>query len=147
MMKLRSLFIFLAVLNIALMSCQSSENNTETTEIISPVVEQASITSIEWLDSALDKGTITEGEKIEIIYRFKNTGEKPLIIKDVRPSCGCTVAEKPIEPIAPGKEGSIKALFDSQNRPGPTHKTITVISNTDPESYALTFNVMVNKKS
>lgn len=147
MMKLRSLFIFLAILNIALMSCQSSENNTETNEIISPVVEQASITSIEWLDSALDKGTITEGEKIEIIYRFKNTGEKPLIIKDVRPSCGCTVAEKPIEPIAPGKEGSIKALFDSQNRPGPTHKTITVISNTDPESYALTFNVMVNKKS
>lgn len=141
-------FLFLAVLGIGFAACQSSENKPAESSIsAAPVNEPAPVTTIQWLDSAFNKGTITEGEKIEIVYRFKNTGEKPLIIKDVRPSCGCTVAEKPQEPIAPGKEGSIKAVFDSQNKPGPSHKTITVISNTQPESYALTFNVIVNKKS
>lgn len=137
----------LAVLGIGFAACQSSENKPAENQIIAPANEPAPVTTIQWLDSAVNKGTITEGEKIEITYRFKNTGEKPLIIKDVRPSCGCTVAEKPLEPIAPGKEGMIKAVFDSQNKPGPNHKTITVISNTQPENYALTFNVVVNKKS
>jgi hypothetical protein len=144
-------FLLLAVFGIVFTACQSSENKPGDSDIAvqanTPASEPAAITTIQWLDSTFNKGTITEGEKIEIVYRFKNTGEKPLIIKDVRPSCGCTVAEKPLEPIAPGKEGIIKAVFDSQNKPGPSHKTITVISNTQPESYALTFNVIVNKKS
>ena len=147
----RNPFLLLAAFGIALAACQSSENKTGESNIAvaanTAASEPAGITTIQWLDSAFNKGTITEGEKIEIVYRFKNTGEKPLIIKDVRPSCGCTVAEKPMEPIAPGEEGSIKAVFDSQNKPGPSHKTITVISNTQPENYALTFNVIVNKKS
>ena len=150
-MMIKNPFLFLTVLGIGFAACQSSENKPVQNNIAVPANtvagEPAAITTIQWLDSTFNKGTITEGEKIEIVYRFKNTGEKPLIIKDVRPSCGCTVAEKPLEPIAPGKEGIIKAVFDSQNKPGPSHKTITVISNTQPESYALTFNVIVNKKS
>ena len=140
-------FLLLAVSAIVFAACQSPENKPAESPVAAPANEPAPVTTIQWIDSSFNKGTITEGEKIEIVYRFKNTGEKPLIIKDVRPSCGCTVAEKPLEPIAPGKEGSIKAVFDSQNKPGPTHKTITVVSNTEPESYALTFNVIVNKKS
>ena len=144
-------FLLLAVSAIVFAACQSPENKAaESNAAIqanAPAGEPAAVTTIQWLDSTFNKGTITEGEKLEIVYRFKNTGEKPLIIKDVRPSCGCTVAEKPMEPIAPGEEGSIKAVFDSQNKPGPSHKTITVISNTQPENYALTFDVVVNKKS
>ncbi len=147
----KNLFLLFTAFAIVFSACQSSENKAAESNIAvqanTPAGDPAAITTIQWLDSTFNKGTITEGEKIEIVYRFKNTGEKPLIIKDVRPSCGCTVAEKPLEPIAPGEEGSIKAVFDSQNKPGPSHKTITVISNTQPESYALTFNVIVNKKS
>ena len=139
--------LLLAVAGIGLAACQSPESKPADNPAAAQATEPEPITTIQWLDSAFNKGTITEGEKLEIVYRFKNTGEKPLIIKDVRPSCGCTVAEKPLAPIAPGREGSIKAVFDSQNKPGPSHKTITVISNTLPEHYALTFNVIVNKKS
>lgn len=148
----KNALLLLLVFCTAITACQNSEkklskdgvtNSTATAENNAPV----SLTSIQWIDSALNKGTITEGEKIEIVYRFKNTGEKPLIIKDVRPSCGCTVAEKPLEPIAPGSEGSIKAVFDSHNKPGPNHKTITVLANTQQETYGLTFEVLVNKKS
>jgi hypothetical protein len=139
---------------IVFASCQQSENKTTTTTTVdapataTPAsVDPETLTTLEWIDSAFDKGVITEGEKIEIAYRFKNTGEKPLIIKSVNVSCGCTVAEKPLEPIAPGKEGLIKAVFNSQNKMGPNHKTITVTANTQRETYPLTFEVTVNKKS
>jgi hypothetical protein len=109
--------------------------------------DSANWTTVQWTDSVVNKGSITEGEKLEILFHFRNTGDKPLIIKDARPSCGCTVAEKPLEPIAPGKEGFIRAEFDSQNKPGPNHKTIMVNTNTRRGTDQLVFNVVVNKKS
>lgn len=152
-MKSRIFFAAIIVSSI-FAACKQGENKTTTTTTEpgtvaanAAAVDPASITTIQWLDSTLDKGTINEGDKIEVAYRFKNTGSKPLIIKDVRPSCGCTVAEKPEAPIAPGGEGVIKGVFNSANKPGPNHKTITVITNTQPESYPLTFTVVVNKKS
>jgi hypothetical protein len=46
---------------------------------------------------------IKEGEIVEVTYRFKNTGNMPLVVDNVSASCGCTVPEKPEEPIMPGK--------------------------------------------
>lgn len=147
------LFSILLVAALAFASCgQSESKTTTTTAAASPAtsgatVDPATFTTIEWLDSTFDKGTITEGEKIELAYRFKNTGDKPLIIENVQVSCGCTVAEKPQEPIAPGKEGVIKAVFNSENKQGKIHKTVTVTANTERKSYPLTFDLVVNKKS
>jgi hypothetical protein len=142
-------FPLLLISGVLFAACQQSGSKAVPAEAATAAApaDPATLTTVEWIDSAYDKGTITEGEKIEIAYRFKNTGEHPLIIKDVRPSCGCTVAEKPQEPIAPGKEGIIKAIFNSQNKQGLNHKTITVVANTQPETYALKFTVTVNKKS
>lgn len=145
-------YFFMALLAVGCFAaCQESEKKATQTATIAPATpageQTVAATTIQWIDSALNKGTINEGEKLEIVYRFKNTGEKPLIIKEVKPSCGCTVAEKPEQPIAPGAEGSIKAAFDSHNKPGPNHKTITVTANTVPGTYHLTFDVTVNKKS
>ena len=65
-------------------------------------------TRITWLDSTThDYGSIPEGRKLDVTYRFLNSGSKPLIIARVQPSCGCTVAEQPEEPILPGKEGLV----------------------------------------
>ncbi|HSK14305.1 MAG TPA: DUF1573 domain-containing protein [Phnomibacter sp.] len=101
-------------------------------------------TSIEWTQAVKDLGTVQEGQKLEIVYEFKNTGSKPLVIKRATPSCGCTVPELPNEPILPGKVGYIKAVFDSQGRQGNNHKTITVEANTEPqELFTLEFNVNV----
>ena len=110
-------------------------------------VDQNTVTSIQWLDSSLDKGTITEGQKIEIAFRFKNTGNKPLVIRSVTPGCGCTDADFPKEPITPGGEGVIKATFNSEGRPGLNNKSISVFANTEGrEQHTLTFAVNVAKK-
>ena len=102
-----------------------------------------SLTSIEWIDSALNMGKIREGEKVEVAFRFKNTGTEQLVINNVSASCGCTVAEKPQEPIGPGKEGLIRAAFDSKGRTGQNHKTLTVYANTAASVYNLSFDVEV----
>jgi hypothetical protein len=108
----------------------------------------ANYTTIQWIDSVRDMGQITEGQKLEIAFRFRNTGKKPLVIGNVAPSCGCTVADVPKEPIAPGKEGVIKGIFDSSAKPGVNTKTMTVTANTEGnQHHVLTFTVNVQKKA
>lgn len=60
-------------------------------------------------------------------FVFKNTGDAPLIIKEVKSSCGCTVPEWPKTPIEPGKTEKIVVKYNMN--PGPISKTITVVSN------------------
>ena len=113
------------------------------TEAADVVAAPGAITNITWLDSAKNVGKIMEGEKVEIAFRFVNSGDKPLVIQGVNVSCGCTVAEKPGELFAPGKEGVIKAVFDSKDRVGSNHKTVTVYANTEKPMHPLTFDVEV----
>lgn len=99
--------------------------------------------SIQWLDSARDFGKITQGQKLAVSFKFKNTGSKPLVIESVKPQCGCTVADYPREPIAPGQEGEITGEFNSEGREGANHKEITVNTNTAAHTYTLVFDVNV----
>jgi hypothetical protein len=116
------------------------ENTTET-------IDKTTLTTIEWLDTQeKDLGKVNEGEKLEVSFRFKNTGSKPLVISRVWAQCGCTVPETPKEPYAPGQEGIIKASFDSKGRLGMNTKEVYVNANTEPATNTLTFKVEVNNK-
>jgi hypothetical protein len=111
------------------------------------MTDTANYTSVQWLDQVKELGSIREGQKLEVSFRFVNTGKKPLVIESAQPSCGCTVPEKPEKPIMPGQEGMIKAVFDSNGRSGSNHKTITVVANTTgTTNHVLEFNVNVIKK-
>jgi hypothetical protein len=89
-------------------------------------------TTVQIIDSLYNFGETKEGEIVQYNFRFKNTGDKPLIVSDVHASCGCTIPEKPEKPIMPGETGFILVKFDSNHRPGEVHKTITVTSNANP---------------
>lgn len=90
------------------------------------------LTTVQLIDSVYDFGTVADGEKVEYSYRFKNTGKTPLVIVSATASCGCTVPEKPENPIPPGETGFIKVVFNSSGRVGQNHKDITVVANTAP---------------
>ncbi|MCX7696763.1 MAG: DUF1573 domain-containing protein [Bacteroidales bacterium] len=75
-----------------------------------------------------DFGQIQEGTEAVAEFVFTNTGDAPLLISNVKSSCGCTVPFYPKEPILPGKTGLIKARYDT-NRIGKFNKQITVLSN------------------
>lgn len=93
-----------------------------------------------------DFGTITEGDTIEHLFKFTNTGAYPLIINNITASCGCTTPEWPRDPIEPGEESSIKVRFNSRNKEGEQNKTVTVFANTDPAMTDLQFRVYVEPK-
>ena len=103
-------------------------------------------TSVQMLDSVYNFGKVTDGEKVEFSYRFKNTGLKPLVVSSATASCGCTVPQKPEKPVLPGETGFIKVVFDSKGRPGTAHKNITVLSNAYPPFPELVLTGEVIKK-
>ena len=147
---MKKALIFLTIC-IAMVACK----NADTSAIISSssqaamlLKDSANFTSIQWLDSMhRDLGKVTEGEQVEVSFRFKNTGTKPLIITSVKASCGCTIPETPKEPFAPGAEGLIKAMFNSTNRTGLNHKEVYVTANTTKGTlHQLEFTVQVDKK-
>jgi len=86
-------------------------------------------TSVVFEQDLYDFGSVTEGTPVNYQFKFKNTGENPLHITKVKPSCGCTTPKFSEEPIPPGEEGFIDVSFDSQGRPGVQSKTITVTGN------------------
>jgi len=111
-------------------------------------VDPATLTKVEWLDGVdRDFGKMKEGENLEVSFRFKNVGDKPLIISNVSASCGCTVPETPKKPYAPGETGVIKASFNSSGKPGSQSKQVNVFANLEPAMTTLNFRVEVKAKS
>ncbi len=83
---------------------------------------------IEFENAVIDYGEIAVNSDGNRVFKFKNTGKSPLIISNVKGSCGCTVPTKPEEPIMPGETGEIKVKY-ATNRIGPFSKTVTITSN------------------
>ena len=111
-------------------------------------VDTANLTTIQWLDGGdKDFGKIVEGKNLNVSFRFKNTGSKPLVISNVSASCGCTVPEIPKKPFAPGETGVIKASFNSTGKVGTQSKQVSVYANTNPSMTTLVFRVEVKAKS
>lgn len=79
-------------------------------------------------------------------FSFKNDGSAPLILTNVKASCGCTTPEWVRDPIAPGQTGKIKISYNPKNRPGSFTKSITVSSNADKPTTSLTIRGNVVKK-
>lgn len=87
--------------------------------------------------STHDFGQVKEGEVVTHHFKFTNTGEKPLVIAQAKPSCGCTTPKYPKDPIAPGESADIEVGYDSKNRPGKFKKSIRIVSNTVPNQTTL----------
>ncbi len=70
-------------------------------------------------------------------FKFKNEGDVPLVLNNVRASCGCTTPKWTREPVAPGNSGEIQVSYNPRNRPGAFNKTVTVQSNAETATVIL----------
>lgn len=132
-MKMKYFLLFLAV-GAMLVSCDVKKRD----RIVDDASKERDMglrdsTTVLIIDPTHDFGKAKEGDKVEVSYRFKNTGNKPLIIVNTSASCGCTVPEKPELPILPGDTGVIKVVFNTANKVGMNEKRITVVSNARPD--------------
>jgi Protein of unknown function (DUF1573) len=89
-------------------------------------------TSIQYENDVHEFGIVDEGTVVKHLFKFKNTGENPLLITNCRASCGCTVPVWPKEPVAPGATGEIRVEFNTKGKPGTQSKRVTVTANTNP---------------
>jgi hypothetical protein len=149
--KIEMKYFFLFLVIACIFACTSTDK-PGTLDKEKAIKDTANYTTIQWLDSMNQNiGKIDQGQVVEISWHFRNTGEKPLVIASVRAGCGCTGAEGPAEPVAPGKEGAIKAKFDSKNFTGTQHKQVYVKSNSKNQIEAseevLNFSVEVLPKN
>ncbi len=75
-------------------------------------------------------GKIDEaGGKVSTVFEFKNEGMEPLVLSNVRASCGCTTPTWTRTPIEPGQTGTITVTYNPNGRPGRFQKTVTITSN------------------
>lgn len=88
-------------------------------------------------EKIFDFDTIYHGDKVEHDFIFKNTGKKDLYLLQTNSSCGCTVSEYSKEALAPGEEGKIRVVFDSEGKKGKQNRKITVITNAFPSESTL----------
>ncbi|MBA2423376.1 MAG: DUF1573 domain-containing protein [Chitinophagales bacterium] len=84
-----------------------------------------------------DFGKMIEGDKVIYNFQFTNNGKAPLLISNVKASCGCTTPEWPKNIIQPGESSSIKVQYDSKGRPGEFSKGVVVTANTYPNNTTL----------
>jgi hypothetical protein len=118
-MKKALALLVVALCTISISCSQSSEANAKADK-------KAPFIKFEFVE--YDYGTIYQGDDGTCEFVFKNTGKNPLVLSNVRPSCGCTVPKWSKEPIRGGDESSIEVKYNTR-RAGSFSKSITVYSN------------------
>src|SRR5699024_5938762 len=113
-----------------LVSCGNSENN-ESQSSDTLASEAATGGKIEFDEPIFDFGQVKEGEVVEQIYSYTNTGTAPVILSQVSASCGCTTPSYTQTPVLPGQSGEIKVSFDSDGQVGKQQKIVTIASNAE----------------
>jgi len=92
-----------------------------------------------------DYGTIVQGSDGNCEFKFVNKGKAPIILNDVKASCGCTTPEWTRTPVAPGEKGSIKVAYNTNNV-GAFSKSVTVNSNAKNTPVVLVIKGVVTAK-
>ncbi len=138
--------ILLSVIIIANMVSLSCSNNHDKTITGAELVESTGYPVIRFDTTYHDFGTLIQGEQVSFTFKFANTSTSNLIINDAYSTCGCTVPDYSKEPLAPGKEGKIEVVFNSEGKIGLQYKTVTLKLNTKIKERTLTIkaNVLEN---
>ncbi|MDP2724075.1 MAG: DUF1573 domain-containing protein [Bacteroidales bacterium] len=133
--------LWMVMLVVIATSCANSGSKKISTDLVNnPSSAKTTATDapqIKFEKTEHDFGRIIQGERVTYQFKFTNTGQSDLLISKVSTSCGCTVGKYTKTPIAPGESDFIEASFDSSGRKGIQKKTITVLTNTQPNTTTL----------
>jgi hypothetical protein len=118
---MKKLILVSVIIMVALIGARAQEP-------VAAIIDSANMPVITFAKLVHDYGTVNLNGNGDCTFEFTNTGKEPLVLTNVRSSCGCTVPSWPREPILPGKTGVISVKYNT-NRAGVINKTVTVNSN------------------
>ena len=125
------------ILSLALVVGFTTANAQTKEDPKTQTAETAAKSTIDFVSKVIDYGTIDYNADGERKFVFTNNGTEPLIIKNAKGSCGCTVPEWPKELIDIGGTAKIKVTFNSGSKKGKQNKTITLVTNAMPSTKVL----------
>lgn len=146
---MKQLIFFLSFFSILLFAgCEHQKEKKLSSDLVSNPKsaesdDLADLPVIHFEKTTHDFGELMEGERVSYIFKFTNKGKEDLIISDVSTSCGCTVASFPKDPLKPGEEGKLEVVFDSKGERGYQSKSITVLTNSQPNKSILFVQAVV----
>jgi len=143
--------IIVSILSLLVFSCKENASNKVNKENLEIAKERDSEIKLGGAKLSFNKtehdfGIISEGDIVETIFKFTNTGKSELIITSAKGSCGCTVPEWPKQPIMPGEPGEIKVKFNSSGKPNLQQKNVTIVTNTTNGKEVIKIKAQVTPK-
>ncbi len=138
-------FVFLLLLTVVFVGCNGGDNpaskikDENLKKAKQKMADMNKFPIMKFDTRLIDFGTHNEGDILDTVYKFTNTGEAPLVITKVKASCGCTTPYWPKEPIMPGKSEKIKVRFNTNHKAGKQHKTVTIHANTKNLTEVISF--------
>lgn len=128
-MKTIKITLFAAVLGLMSFTVLPTSGTAAKTEIGAAIL---------WKSDVIEVGEIPQNVPKTIEFEFKNTGDTTVLISNVQPTCGCTVAEYTKTPIKSGETAKVTAKFNAANK-GTFAKTIKVTTTAEEGQKSLTF--------
>ncbi|GAA4830600.1 DUF1573 domain-containing protein [Algivirga pacifica] len=133
-----------------LFGCSSKQGQQQEVESVTTRVDQSNeqLAQMTFEEREFDFGEIKQGDVVEHVFTFTNSGEVPLKIMNVRTTCGCTAPEWPKEEIMPGASADLKVVFNSKGKRGNQSKNITIQANVPNsiEQVRILANVLTEEK-
>ncbi|NND51719.1 MAG: DUF1573 domain-containing protein [Flavobacteriaceae bacterium] len=124
-----------ALCMVAFTSCKEDAAAKVKSENVSQAAERDEV-SVEFPAMTFDKtehdfGEIENGTPVETVFNYTNTGKAPLVITDIKSTCGCTVPQDwSKDPLQPGESAMFTVKFNGKGK-NKVSKTVTVTANTE----------------
>ena len=143
--------LVVAILSVfAFSSCKDNAADKVSEENVAAAADRDAVSGkfpvMTFDEGQFDFGTIDQGTNVEHVFKFKNTGDAPLMIVNAKSSCGCTVPEYTKESIAPGATGEMLVKFNGSGQ-NQVSKTVTITANTQKGTETLTIKAFVTPKA
>jgi hypothetical protein len=106
---------------------------------ISPAILTARV------DTLVDIGVAREGEIVRYDARVRNTGSEPMVIRDIKTSCGCTTSSFDKQPIAPGATAAFSLQLNTRGMWGVQHKLVEILTSASPHPLAIALQANVEQ--
>ena len=133
---MRNVFLTLTIASLVIFtSCKENAAEKINQENVTKAAERDSqaivFPSVSFDKTEHDFGQIMNGTPVETTFSYTNSGRSPLVVTDIKSTCGCTVPQGwSKEPLMPGASSQFTVKFNGKGA-NKISKTITMTTNTE----------------